>query len=292
MFSSLLYINLHPKKNTSMIKKEYLICLLLFFIACNSNQKQATVYLEYAQKLYEQGDYISAKNNIDSIKELFPKEFRVQKFGLILKRRIEIKEQELNMNFCDSMINVRIAEAEKMKSGFVFEKDPKYDDIGKYIDKNQQLETKLQSSYIRTNVNELGEIFLYSVYYGGRPIRHSQLRVSKSNGEYTETEIIPYDGGLNYSFVDGGMTSEIVTYKQGKDNGVIQFIYNNQKSALKAEYIGKEKYSFTISNDDKMVLINTFNFALVLSDIENLKKEKEKSFLRMKYLESILSENQ
>ena len=272
-----------------MLKKEYIICLLLFVIACNSNQKQATAYLEYAQKLYEQGDYTLAKNNIDSIKGLFPKEFRVQKYGLILKRRIEIKEMELKMIFCDSMIIIRLAEAEKMKSGFIFEKDPEYDEIGKYIDKNQQLETKLQSSYIRTNVNELGEISLYSVYYGSRPIRHSQLRVSKSNGEYAETQIIPYDGGLNYSFVDGGMTSEIVTYKQGKDNGVIQFIYNNQKSAIKADYIGTKNYSFMISNADKMVLINTFNFAVVLSDIENLKKEKEKSYLRMKYLENILT---
>jgi len=271
-----------------MLKKEYLIYLLLFLIACNSNQKKATVYLEYAQELYEQGDYESAKNNIDSIKELFPKEFRVQKYGLILRRKIEIKEQELNIILYDSLINVRLAEVEKLKSGFMFEKDPQYDEIGKYIDKNQQLESKFQSSYIRTNVNELGEISLYSVYYGGRPIRHAQLKVSKSNGEYAETQIIPYDGGVNYSFVDGGMTTEIVTYKQGKDNGVIQFIYNNKASVLKAEFLGKDKYTFTISSSDKDVLIRTYDFAVVLSDIENLKKEKEKSFLRIKFLESIL----
>ena len=273
-----------------MFKKEYLFCLFLFFIACNSDKKQAAAFLENAQKLYEQGEYIPAKDNLDSIKILFPKEFEIQRQGLELRRHIEIKENELNIIFCDSMLIVRLAEAEKMKSGFIFEKDPKYDEFGKYIDKNQQLEAKLQTSYIRTNVNEIGEIFLYSVYYGSSAINHTRLKVSKSNGtEYTETQNIPKDGGLNYSFVDGGMTTEVVTYSNGKDNGVLNFIYNNKESTLKAEFLGKGKYSFNISLADKNVLIRTFDFSIVLSDIEKLKKEKEKSIQRVKYLESRLT---
>ena len=273
-----------------MLKKQYLFCLLLFFIACNSDKKQAEAFLENAQKLYEQGEYVPAKNNLDSIKILFPKEFETQRKGLDLRRLIEIKENELNIIFCDSMLTIRLSEAEKMKQGFIFEKDPKYDEFGKYIDKNQQLESKLQTSYIRTNVNEIGEIFLYSVYYGSRPINHTRLKVSKSNGtEYTETQNIPQDGGMNYSFVDGGMTTEVVTYTNGKDNGVVNFIYNNKESTIKAEYLGKGNYSFNISLADKNVLVRTLDFAIVLSDIEKLKKEKEKSTQRLKYLESRLT---
>ena len=272
-----------------MNKKEYIICLLLFFVACNSNKKQATAYLEKAQKLYEQDEYALAKNNLDSIKELFPSEFSVQRQGLQLRRSIEVKEQEQRLIFCDSMLIIRLAEAEIMKSGFIFEKDPLYDDVGKYIDKNQQLEAKLQTSYIRTNVNELGELLFSSVYYGNRNLQHTQLKVSKTNGDYTETLPVPQDGGLNYSFVDGGQTTEIVTYTKGKDNGVIQFIYNNKESILKAEYVGKEKYTFTISAADKNVLVKTFDFSVILSDINRLKKEIEKSSERLLYLESKLA---
>jgi len=267
-----------------MNKKEYLICLLFLLIACNSNKKQATAFLESAQKLYEQGEYAPAKSDLDSIKKLFPKEIEVQRLGLELRRRIEIKENELNLVFCDSMLTVRSAEAETMKPDFLFEKDTAYDDVGKYIDKRQRLETKLQTSYIRTNVTETGEMLLYSVYYGSRPIQHSQLKVSKTSGEYAETENIPYDGGLNYSFVDGGMTTEVVAYKEGKDGGVIQFIYSNKDFVLKAEYLGKEKYVFTISASDKNVLVKTADFAVILSDIDRLKKEKEKSAQRLVYL--------
>jgi len=271
-----------------MIKKEYLMCLLFIFIACNSNKKQATAYLADAQKLYEQGEYTSSKNHIDSIKILFPKEFEVQKQGLRLRRQVEMKEQERNLNFCDSMLTVRLAQAEIMKSGFLFEKDTAYDDLGKYVDKSQRVEAKVQTSYIRTNVNELGEILFSSVYYGSRPIHHSRLKVSKANGEFAETEIIPYDGGMNYSFVDGGMTTEVVTYTKGKDNGVIQFIYNNKDAALKAEYFGTVNYAFTLSAADKNVLAKTFDFAVVLSDIGKLQKEKEKSSQRLEYFESKL----
>ena len=268
-----------------MVKKESLICLLFFLIACNSNKKQATIYLKEAQKLYEQGEYTSSKNHIDSIKVYFPKEFEIQKQGLQLRRQVEIKEQERNLNFCDSVLIVRLAQAETMKSQFLFEKDTAYDDVGKYMDKSQRVEAKLQTSYIRTTVNELGEILFSSVYYGSRPIHHSGLRVSKSNGEYAETQIIPYDGGMNYSFVNGGMTTEVVTYVRGKDNGAIQFIYNNEDAALKAEYLGKEKYTFTISAADKNVLAKIFDFAIVLSDITKMKTEKEKSSRRLTYLE-------
>jgi len=268
-----------------MVKKESFICLLVFLIACNSNKKHATIYLKEAQKLYEQGEYTSSKNHIDSIKVFFPKEFEIQKQGLQLRRQVEIKEQERNLKFCDSMMIVRLAQAETMKSQFLFEKDTAYDDVGKYIDKSQRVEAKLQTSYIKTSVNELGEILFSSVYYGSRPIHHSGLKVSKSNGEYAETEIIPYDGGMNYSFVNGGMTTEVVTYAQGKDNGVIQFIDNNKDAALKAEYLGKEKYTFIISAADKNALVKIFDFAIILSDITKMKSEKEKSFQRLKYLE-------
>jgi len=268
-----------------MNKKEFLIGLVLIFFACNSDKKQASAYLENAQKLYGQGEYVSAKNNIDSIKILFPKEFGIRKKGMQLRRKIEIKEQERNMIFCDSLLQVRMADAETMKSGFVFEKDSSYDDLGKYTDKSQLVEAKLQTSCIRTQVNESGELLFSGVYYGNPPIHHSRLKVSKSNGDFAETESVPYDGGLNYSFVDGGVTTEVVTYTQGKDAGVIQFIYQNKDSTLKAELFGTGKYTFTISPADKKALVKTFDFAVILSDIDRLKKEKEKSSQRLKYLQ-------
>jgi hypothetical protein len=269
-----------------MKKNLLFICVLLGLIACSGDKDKATAYLENAQTLYGNGEYPAAQQMLDSIKILYPKEFEVQKQALQLFRQVEIKMQERNLTFCDSLLLIRQAEFETQKSGFLFEKDPEYDEIGKYIDKQQKIENKLQRSYIRISTNELGEIALASVYYGNGAIRHSQLKVSKANGEYTETQNIPFDGGLNYSFVDLGMTTEVVTYTNGKDDGVAQFIYNNKDTALKAEYLGKKKYTYTISQGDKNALVKILDFSAILSSIEKLKKEKEKSTKRIEYLQS------
>jgi hypothetical protein len=269
-----------------MKKNILIICSLLLVIACSSDKEKALSFLKNAQTLYETGEYATAKQMLDTIKVLYPKEFAVRKQSLQLSRLVEIKIQERNLAFCDSMALVRQAEFETLKSGFLFEKNKKYDDVGKYLDKQQKLENKLQRSYIRISVNELGEISLASVYYGKGAIHHTALKVSKTDGEYTQTQEIPYDGGVNYSFVDLGMTTEVVTYAGGKDNGVIRFIYDNKDEALKAEYLGDKKTTIAVSPGDKDALVKTVDFAIILSDMEKLKKEKEKAAARIVYLQS------
>jgi hypothetical protein len=210
----------------------------------------------------------------------------IRKEGLQLGRLVELKQQTRNVILCDSLLQIRLTQRDSMKSNFLFEKNPEYDEIGKYYAKSHKLENNLQHSYIRSGVNELGIMELASVYYGNQPIRHTGLTVSDFKGEYTETEAIPYDGGMNYSFTDLNKTTEVVTYAGGKDNGVIQFIYNNMNAPLKAEYTGgNKKYSIAISKSDKNALADIRDFSVVLSDIDRLNKEKEKSSKRIAYLQ-------
>ncbi|MDR1632978.1 MAG: hypothetical protein LBR97_08935 [Dysgonamonadaceae bacterium] len=205
----------------------------------------------------------------------------VRKESLQSDRLADLKQQSQNLAYYDSLLQIRLSQRDSMKSYFLFEKNPEYDEIGKYYAKSQKLENNLRRSYIRSVVNELGIMELASIYYGAQPIRHTGLKVSGSEGEYTETEVIPYDGGMNYSFTNLNMTTETVTYAGGKDNGVIQFIYNNMSIPLKAEYTGgNKKYSFTISQADKAALVDIRDFSVVLSDIDRLNKEMEKSKLR------------
>lgn len=264
----------------------YVLCLIFCLSGCNNDGKLADEMLSKAQSFYEMKEYASAKQMLDSLKITYPKEFDSLKKGLQLMRLVELSEQERNLAYCDSMIIVRQAQADSLKKGFLFEKDPKYDDIGKFIPKNQKIEQNLKRSYIRCGVNENGEMYLASVYYGSGPLKHTRLKVSSPNGDYTETANIPQDGGTNYSFVDGGMTTEVVTYQNGKDDGVIQFISNNIKEKLKAEYIGTRNYSIQISDADKRGVEQISELAIVLTDIQTLKKEVEKSKSRIAYLNS------
>lgn len=267
------------------MKRIFLIALSILFLlsACNNEEKHAQELLTKADEFYSLNDFVSAKQLLDSLKASFPKEVAILREGLGLKRKIELKEQERNLVYADSILKARENEAETLKKNFLFEKDPEYDEIGKFISQQQMLEKNLQRSYLRTGVNERGEMYMASVYHG-KAIGHTKIKVSKPDGQFTETMNIPRDGSTNYSFIDGGVTTEIVTYQNGKDNGVILFICDNYKEKLKIEYIGERNFNMQIREQDKKAMLEIRDLAVVLSDIEYFKKEIEKSKERIEYL--------
>jgi len=271
--------------------KRYLFLGLLFcFISgCGNDEKVARLQLEQARSLYESEQYGSAKQTLDELKTQYPKQFEVQKEALHLMREIELKEQNRNWAYCDSLLQVREQEVDSMKKYFDFTLEPQYDVMGRYINKSHNPPVSSATRYLKINVNELGEMALSSVYSGSSAIKHNQIKVSRSSGEYAETEIIPNDGGANYSFRDGaGNTYETVTYQKGRDNGVIAFIYNYANERLNVEYLGGKTLSFVLSSNEKKALVQTSDFSMILIDIVRLKEEKEKAEKRIEYLQEKL----
>lgn len=268
--------------------KKYLFLLSLFpvLFSCSGDKEKAQVYLERAQTSYDRSDYSFARQMLDSLNILFPQELELRREALHLLRRVELKEEERQLLLSDSLLASRMEEADRLKQEFVFEKDPQYDDLGKYFDKRQKIENKVERSYIRSWVDEHGDLFLASVFYGKVPLKHNQLKVSRPDGNYVTTQVIPFDGGLNYSFSDFGMTTEVVTYGAGRDEGVALFICENKDQTLKAEYLGGRKFSLTIPAGDKSSLSRTVDLSVLLTDIERLKKEKEKAEKRIEYLKT------
>nr|WP_129734977.1 hypothetical protein [Parabacteroides goldsteinii] len=274
--------------------KKSAICIAFAAItlaACNQTEKEAQARLENARSMYERNEFFAAKSEIDSLRALYPKEYKVLKEGLALMRQVELKEAERTIAFCDSLLPIKIEEAETLKKGFAFEKDSVYEEIGNYIWKQQTIERNVQRCYIRSGVNEKGEIYLASVFYGGAPINHTGLKVSTPDGQFAETASIAYDGGVNYRFKDLGKTTEVVTYKGEKGLDAAKFIATNVKERIKAEYTGGKPYTIYIADGDKKAIAATYDLAIVLSDLENLIKEKDKSTNRIAYLKNKLESN-
>lgn len=275
--------------------KKSALCIGLaavLLVACNNDEKKALARLDNARSMYERNEFFAAKSEIDSIRLLYPKEFKVLKEGLSLMRLVELKEAERNIAFCDSLIPIKSEEVEALKKGFVFEKDTVYEEIGNYIWKQQTIERNVKRCYVRSGVNEKGEIYLASVFYGGAPINHTGIKVSTKDGSFAETAAIPYDGGLNYHFKDLGMTTEVVTYKGEKGIDAAKFISSNLKEQVKLEYTGGKPYYINIADGDKKAIAATFSLATVLSDLENLQKEKDKATKRIAYLKGKLDDKE
>ena len=120
-----------------------------------------------------------------------------------------------------------------------------------------------------------------------RKINHTGITVDISNTDFTaSTQNIAYDGGTNYRFTDGGNTSEIITYKKGKDNGVIALIANNPDKKIKVTYTGDKKYIIYIDKVIQKSIQNSFELAAKLSDINRLRKEKDVAESKIMYLKN------
>lgn len=264
------------------------ITFAVIMSSCNGDAKKAQERLDKAQSYYEQGDFFSARNEIDSVRALYPREVDALKQALELMRKVDFKESERNLAYCDSLLPIRMQEVEELKKGFVFEKDSDYQEIGNYIWKQQTIERNVQRCYIRCGVDEHGEMYLASVYFGGKPINHTGIRLSAGDDLFAETASIPYDGGLNYRFKDMGNTTEVVTYKGEAGKDAVQFIYDYSDKRIKVEYTGGKPYVIYIADGDKKALTATYNLASVLSDIDRLKTEKQKAEKKQAYLKNKL----
>ena len=251
--------------------------------------KEARAHLAEAQSLYQNQNFEEAKIAIDSIRIRYPREIDVLKEALVLMRLVERGESERNIAYCDSLMPIRIEEAEKLKKGFILEKDPEYNDIGNYVWQQQTIERNIERSYVRCGVDERGEIYLASVYFGSRAINHTGLKLSAPDGSYAETVPVPYDGGMNYRFRDEGNTTEVVTYKNEKCVDAANFVYGvGERVRIRADYTGGTPFSLYLSENDKQAIKATWDLAAVLSDIEAMRKEKEKSIKKILYIDERL----
>ena len=268
------------------MKKYYVACLMLAIAltGCDNAKREAQERLDKARTYYESNNFFAARNEIDSLRAQYPKEVGVLKEALTLMRQVDLKEAERNIAFCDSLMPIRLHEADSLKAGFTFEKDSAYEEIGNYIWKQQTIERNVQRCYVRCGVDENGEMYLASVFYGGHPINHTSIKLSTPDGLYAETASIPYDGGVNYHFKDMGSTTEVVTYKGTNGQDAIKFIYDHAKERIRVEYKGGKPYIIYMAEADKKALVATYNLATALTDIHQMVETKRKALKRIAYL--------
>jgi hypothetical protein len=216
----------------------------------------------------------------------YPKEFGAIKDGIQLMRYIELKENERTLAYTDSMLVIKRAEAEELEKDFDFVKDSVYDEIGNFIYKRLGIEKNIQRSYIRVGVNEYGEIYLASVYYGAKNINHTGIKAEINDGISAQTEAIPYDGGRNYRFTDDGAQTEVVTYMKGKDNGVLNFINMYSDQRIKITYTGDKPYIMVLDNLSKEAISKSIVLSTVLSDVTRLGQENKVALGKIEFLKN------
>ena len=247
----------------------FIVIFAAFYLfSCGpSDEDKARVKLSYGKSLAENSDTAAALIQLDSIQILYPEAVYAVNAAKNMANEITfdlLQKKEAEFDSLDIRVN-------ELKKNFVIEKTD-IDRYARYIHKRQTFDRAWDRSYIQVYLDETGELYISSNYYGKNWLNHVALRVY-DEGDAAKTDTIPLGSTYNYHSDFQGLKWEKVTYRNGTENGVIEFIANNTARRLKAVFLGKEYYYIILEDYDKIAVKD----ALALS-----KSFKKKSLLKNK----------
>ena len=264
------------------MKKTGLSALLALVICTgcsDGGEKEAQKRLQKAEVALQQENFSEAKLQIDSIKMLYPKAFEARKQGIKLMQQVDLKEQGKTLVYLDSMMQVKQAQLDSIKGNFVFEKDTAYQDIGNWLYPTQVVEKNVGRSFLRGQVNELGEMSLTSIYCAGGQLNHTSVKVSVGD-TFAETPMT----NDSYTTTDLGRTIEKADYKVGNDGGVTGFIVANADKNIQLTFMGDKTYRTAIQKNDRKAIVELTELARILSGMEEIRKQQKEANLKIQFV--------
>ncbi len=268
-----------------------LLALAVITVSCGENiEKLAGKHLDNAKEAFSMGKYNIAKQEIDSIRILYPKAFETRRQGIRLMQQVEEAEQMRTIEYEDSIIALITEAFEKIKGDYVFEKDEQYQDLGLYTIKSQAVTRNIDRTYIRASVDELGRMTLVSSYRGSSYIHHDWLKLSVGD-KYIDTP----ESRDRHEFTDLGVCYERLSFINGNDGGAAAFISANKDADITYTLYRKTGpdssrtvyRNLKMTKDDRYAIAKLYELSqilLSLTEHKNLRDEAERHlmFIRSK----------
>ena len=273
-----------------MISKSYIILIVslsFLLLSCNSRkaeEKRAEQRLSHIVKLINENALNAAKIQIDSVHLLFPRLVSKRKIAAAYSDTIVRRESARTLAYCDSILPLKLHEADSIQKNFRFEKNDKYQQVGNYVYKTQTTENNSNRNYLKTYVDENSDFYLISNYCGTK-IEHTSVQVL-ANELFAHTDTIEISEAANHSFNDGGTHWEAITFKNDADKGVAAFIAQYSNLQIKVTLHGKKTINYYLANTDKKAIVETYNLWVVKKDVAKLQKEIKKATLKIERIKS------
>lgn len=245
----------------------------------DGGEKEAQKRLQKAEIALQQDNFSEAKLQIDSIKVLYPKAFEARKQGIRLMQQVDLKEQQKTLVYLDSMMQVKQLQFDSIKGNFVLEKDTAYQEVGNWFYPTQIVEKNIGRSFLRAQVNELGEMSLTSIYCAGGKLNHTSVKVSVGD-TFAETPMAKD----SYVTTDLGRTIEKADYKVGEDGGVAGFVVVNQDKNIQLQFVGDKTYRTTLQKNDRKAIVELMELSRILSGMEEIRKQQKEANLKIQFV--------
>lgn len=264
------------------MKKIHSLLLSLFAVMLFSCEKSveepARQLLAEANEFFATNDYNSAKMLIDSISITYPKAYKTRREAEILRREVMLKEKQRDVEYFTGMYDMLTLRRDSLVTGFVFNKDAQYQDIGYYTVPSQAIALNPFNSFLRASVKENGDAILTS-YYRGAKIAHKTLKVSA--GESFVTCDSPF-ASRSYWYL--GVYNERREYRYGADGGVMDYIAS-ATSPIKVELFGEQgKYEYLLRGEDATAVKRIIELANLLKMVEEARCMRDEAQRALDFL--------
>jgi hypothetical protein len=244
-----------------------MLAAVIFFACGKSEKERAAEKFALATSLYQKGDTITALQQLDSVQSLFPNAFDVAGKAKELSNKINSealfrKQQQLDL------IDNRLTQLETL-----FDKEKtEYDRFTQYVPRMQKFDRRWNQSFIEVHLDERGDLYISSNYYGSEWLNHTGIRVYDGIFQ-ARTDSVALDDPNNHHSEFMNLHWEKVSYKNGKDNGVIQFVADNADRNLKAVFLGKRMFYIVLEAFDKKAIKDALQLSNALKRKAALQKE-------------------
>ena len=239
-----------------------LVATALLFSCEKSVEEPARLLLAEAKELYAGSDYNSARSIIDSISVAYPKAYKTRREAEVLRREVMLKEKQRDVEYFASMYNMLAERRDTLVTGFTYNKDAQYQDMGYYTVPSQAIALNPFNCFLRASVKENGDAYLAS-YYRGAKIAHKTLKVS--SGDSFVTCDRPF---ISRSYWYLGGYNERREFRYGADDGIMDFIAS-ATGPVKVELFGEQgKYEYMLRDEDVTAIKRVIELSNLLKMVE------------------------
>ena len=186
------------------------------------------------------------------------------------RSKIELSQQEKSIAYHDQLLSGLYIKADSLLPYFKYLKDEKYDNVGFYTHKTLLTGYNYMRNFVQVRLTDNYDLLLKAYYIGNYPINIEKLKISDGS-TYLDCE------GTLHSFREEDY-HEI--FSLGKDNAIqfLQFLENHISECVYVELKGqKRRCKFYLNLQDKDALLSSYQLYVVMQDIHDLEREREKS---------------
>lgn len=255
--------------------KIVLVALLAGMLAScggNKEEQQAQARLTVAQTMVDEGQWETAKVELDSIHILYRQQVAVRRRAKALQDSIVYLEAQRTLAYSDSVLQVLLPQVDPLLKKFRYEKSDKYESNGQYVSRLLQTERNMERCYVQAYVGDNRVTRVKSYYYGASPLLQESLSLEvRTEGEPLRVEVT----GTNHAFEADGYYSILTT--EGEDAiRLLGFIAEHATERIRVRLTGTNgkgkaaTYTYYLQETEKKALAETLQLAVMFHDIQRL----------------------